>query len=231
MGYNNEGAQSFGRPWLVFDIETMSLLGVEQYITEPIEAPSNWKDPDKIARYIAEARQRQIEKAALDLDLCEIAAIGIGLPLAAYAQTRGTTSEEDMLRGFWRFTQNTQREGGVLVGFNILSFDLPILLRRSLYLGIETPPIAVDKYRHDGVVDVLDVLTFSGKVTMRSLAFYCRRFGVPFDDRIDGAQVPGLAAAWLWDHVETHARADMAAITALAARLGLIYVPTLEPVA
>ena len=230
MGYSNDpSAHVLGRPWLVFDIETVPLSDVAEYLTEPVEAPANYKDPLKIASYIAEATQRQIEKAALDLDLCEIAAIGIGLPLAAYAQTRGTTPEEDMLRGFWRFVQNIQHDGGILVGFNCLTFDLLILLRRSLYLGIETPVISVDKYRHEGVVDLADMLTFGGRMTWRSLAFYCRRFGIPYDDTIDGAEVPGLVQAGRWADVEAHVRADVAATTALAARIGLIYVPTTEP--
>ena len=227
MGYSQDASSTIGRPWLVFDIETAPLSGVAEYLTEPIEAPGNYKDPEKIKAYVAEKRQAQVDRAALDLDLCEIAAIGIGLPLAAYAQTRGTTSEADMLRGFWSFVRNTQKEGGILVGFNCLSFDLPILLRRSLYLGIETPQIPVDKYRHDGVVDVLDVLTFSGKVTMRSQAFYCKRFGIPYNT-ISGAEVPGLVRAGLWSDIDAHVRADVAATTALAARVGLIHVPVTE---
>lgn len=231
MGLNNENAHVTGRPWLVFDIETMPLQDCARYLTEPIEAPSNWKDAAKIAAYIEEARRKQLDKAALDLDLCEIAAIGIGLPLESDAQTRQTTSEADILRGLWSFVRTIQRDGGVLVGFNCLSFDLPILLRRSLYLGVETPSIAVDKYRHDGVVDVMDILTFSGKVSMRSLGFYCKRFGIPHDDSVDGAQIPALVAAGAWDQVEAHVRADVAETMALAARIGLIHVPVQEPAA
>ena len=229
MGYSQDASSIIGRPWLVFDIETAPLSDVAEYLTEPIEAPANYKDPAKIAAFVAEKRQAQIDRAALDLDLCEIVAIGIGLPMAAYAQTRGTTPETDMLRGFWRFVANTQQNGGILVGFNCLSFDLPILLRRSLYLGIETPQIPVDKYRHDGVVDVLDVLTFSGKVTMRSQVFYCKRFGIPYDT-IDGSLVPALVQAGQWPIIDAHVRADVAATTALAARVGLIHVPVMESV-
>ena len=229
MGLNNEFAHVTGRPWIVVDIETMPLPDCVRYLTEPIEAPSNWKDPIKIAGYIEEARRKQLDKAALDLDLCEIAAIGIGLPLASYQQTRQTTPEADMLRGLWSFVRNIQSNGGVLVGFNCLSFDLPILLRRSLYLGVEPPSIAVDKYRHDGVIDVADVLTYGGRMAWRSLGFYCQRFGIPHDDSVDGAQIPALAAAGEWGQVEAHVRADVASTTALAARIGLIQVATMEP--
>lgn len=230
MGFNNENAQQAGRPWLVFDIETGPIPDVAVYLTDPIEAPANYKDPLKIAAYVAEKRQEQIARAALDLDLCEVMAIGIGLPLANYVQTRTTTSEADMIRGFWRFVTNLYREGGVLVGFNILAFDLPVLLRRSLYLGLETPSINMDRYRHDGVIDVLDVLTFTGRHKMRSLGFYCRRFGVPYDDSVKGEDVPQLVAESKWDAVTAHVRGDVAATSALAHRMGVIYVPEPEQV-
>lgn len=225
MGLNSENALTVGRPWLVFDCETAPMPGCAQYLTDSIEAPSNYKDPAKIAAWVEEKRAKQIADAGLDLDLCEIVAIGIGFPAVTYAQTRATTSEEDMLRGLWRFVKNTQDQGGSLVGFNCLSFDLPVLLRRSLYLGIPTPTIAIDKYRHDGVIDVAHELTFGGRMTWRSLAFYCRRFGIPHDDSVDGSQIAQLVVEGQWDAIERHVRADVTATAALAARIGLIYAP------
>lgn len=229
MGLNNEGTiglEMTGRPWLVFDIETAPMPGCAQYLTDPIEAPSNYKDPAKIAQYIAEKRQRQIADAALDLDLCEIVAVGVGFSDALYAQTRATTSEEDMLRGFWRFAQTIRSDMGALVGFNILSFDLPVLLRRSLYLGIPTPTIAVDKYRHDGVCDLAHELTFGGRMSWRSLAFYAKRFGLPHDDSVKGEHIPQLVAEGRWDAVEAHVLGDVSTTRALAQRIGVIHQPT-----
>lgn len=218
-----------GRPWLTFDIETMPLSGVADYLTEEIEAPGNYKKPEAIAAYIAEAKKKQIERAALDHDLCEIAAIGWTfadlMPVGAYAQTRGTTSEPEMLDSVWRYVRSMQREGGVIVGFNCLHFDIPILLRRSLYLGVDAPTIAIDKYRHEGVIDVADVLTLGGKATWRSLGFYARRFGIPHDDSVKGEDVPALVGSGAWDTVAAHVRADVATTAALAQRCGLIHQP------
>lgn len=232
MGLNNENALLVGRPWLVFDIETMPLSGCDEYLTDPVEAPSNYKDPVKIAAYIADAKKKQIEKAALDLDLCEIAAIGLRLPDDdCYAQTRGSNSEEDMLRGFWSFVSSVQRNGGVIAGFNCLHFDLPILLRRSLYLGIQAPTVNIDKYRHDGVIDVADVLTHGGKTTWRSLGFYAKRFGIPHDDSVKGEDVPALVGRGAWDAVAAHVRADVTTTAALVQRIGLIAQPVIEETA
>ena len=232
MGFNSELANVTGRPWMVFDIETIPMPGCADYLPDDIEAPANYKDPAKIAAYKDEKRQEQIARAGLDLDLCEICAIGIAFPAGvAYAQTRATHSEADMLRGFWQFVRTLQKDGGNLVGFNCVSFDLPILLRRSLYLGIDTPAIALDKYRHEGVIDVLDVLTFNGRQKMRLLRFYAKRFGISHDDSVNGDQIAALAAAGEWGKVEAHCRADVQTTTTLAARVGLIYQSQPEEVA
>lgn len=227
MGFNGENAHVVGSPWMVFDIETCPMPSCGEYLTDAIEAPSNYKDPAKIAAYIEEKRAKQIADAGLDLDLCEIVAIGWALPDAeVYAQTRETTSEADMLSGFWRFVQAVQRDSGNLVGFNCLSFDLPILLRRSLYLGIPTPKVHLDKYRHEGVIDVASVLTFDGRMTWRSLSFYAKRFGIPHDDSVKGEQIAQLVADGKWADVAAHVRSDVATTAALAQRIGLIYQPT-----
>lgn len=225
MGLSTDPLVVTGRPWLVADIETCPMPSCGEYLTDPIEAPANYKDPAKIAAFISDKRAKQIADAALDLDLCEIVAIGIGFHDETYAQTRATSSEAEMLRGLWSFVETVRREQGVVVGFNCLTFDLPILLRRSLYLGIPTPPLSVDRYRHDGVIDVADVLTFGGRMTWRSLAFYAKRFGIAHDDSVKGEQIPQLVADGNWAAIEAHVRSDVETTRALALRIGVIQQP------
>ena len=221
MGLDNENvtaAMLAGKPWLCFDIETAPMPDCAQYLTDPIEAPANYKDPLKIAAWIEEKRQKQIADAALDLDLCEVVALGTLGRGYSVTMTRREYAEADILRCFWDLAA-----GPLLIGFNCLSFDLPILLRRSLYLGIPTPQIAIDKYRHEGVIDVADVLTFSGKMTWRSLSFYARRFGIPHDDSVKGEDIGRLVVAGEWDTVAAHVRTDVETTAALAQRIGLIH--------
>lgn len=222
MGMNNENAMLTPSPWLVFDIETCPLPECSEYLTDAIEAPSNYKDPVKIAAFIDEKRLKQINDAGLDLDLCRIVAIAGAFHDTNWCQSGVRSSEEDMLRGFWRFAQNTLGAGGVLVGFNCLYFDLPILLRRSLYLGIPTPKLSLDRYRHDGIVDVADALSFGRIDFRRSLAFYAKRFGIPHDDTVDGSQIAQLVASGEWAQVERHCTDDVSTTTTLAQRIGLI---------
>lgn len=222
MGLDNEhvtAAMLTGKPWLAFDIETAPMPGCAEYLTDAIDAPSNYKDPLKIAAYIEEKRQKQIADAGLDLDLCEIVAVSaLGRCGSRITMTRQEYTEAEILRCFWDIAN-----GPTLVCFNGLSFDLPILLRRSLYLGVPAPNLQIDKYRHDGVIDVADVLTFSGRMTWRSLAFYCKRFGIPHDDSVKGEQIAQLVAEGRWDAIAAHVRADVASTAALAQRIGLIH--------
>lgn len=223
MGLDNENAQIVPmKPWLCFDIETCPMPGCGDYLTDPIEAPANYKDPLKIAAYCEEKRQKQIADAGLDLDLCEIVAIGLQHSAGdVLAYRRDKCDEAKMLNTFW-----TVGWGAILVGFNCLAFDLPILLRRSLYLGVLVPrPLQIDKYRHDGIVDVAHELTYGGKMPWRSLAFYARRFGIPHDDSVKGEQIAGLVADGRWDQIAAHVRADVATTAALAQRIGLIAQP------
>ena len=127
-----------------------------------------------------------------------------------------------MLDGFWRFVARTLTDNGVTVGFNVLHFDLPVLFRRSLYLGVPTPRLSIDKYRHDGVIDVAEQLCYGRRDLLRSLAFYAKRFGIPHDDTVDGSMVAALVADGQWQVVADHCSSDVETTKALALRIGVI---------
>ena len=63
---------------LFLDIETIARPGAEVLLEEP-QAPANYKDATKIEAYIAEAKAKQREKMALDMDCCEIVTIGVAV--------------------------------------------------------------------------------------------------------------------------------------------------------
>ena len=200
--------------WVVLDIETVASPDVADLL-DPVKAPANYKDPAKIAAYCEEKRLEQIARAGLEADLCEIVAIGFQInhqPVSAW--TRHILSEEALVRCVCENIGNRQ-----IVGFALLAFDLPILIRRSQLLGIPVPEISLDRYRTPHL-DVLERLTFNGRLTMRSLAFYCRRFGIPSTNGTTGADIAGLVAANDWAAVEAHVRADVEKTAALAHRLG-----------
>lgn len=203
---------------MVFDCETAPLENALVYLKEEvIEAPGNYKDPVKIAAYIAEKRAEQLERCSLDPDLCRVVAIGLWVEGGRFfSMHAGDMSEEGMLEAFWIACKDNH-----LIGYNCLGFDLPVLMRRSLYLGVRVPDIKIDKYRHDGVSDLQAILSFNGQQKWRSLNFYCKRFGIEVADDIDGSQIGAAVERGDWKAIESHVTADVRKTALLAARMNL----------
>lgn len=210
------------------DLETSGIEGVELYYddSEPIEAPSNYKNPDVIADYIkretVRRKQAFIDRAALDIDLARIVYLGVWWP------TQNTpclfpclteSDERNALETFWC----TYEPGEVLCGFGIRNLDIPMLYRRSLYLGVETKHIERDRYRSTCIDDLFERLNEGRKHQMHSLDWYCKRLGIPCDivDDITGADVPGCVARGEWNRVRAHLLADLVKVKGLAQRLGV----------
>ena len=201
----------------VFDIETVPLAEAETYV-EPPKPRANLKDPVKIAADVAEKTATMLDRAALDPDLCRVVAVGWECDgVVESAICENAEQERGLLERFW-----TVSRGATLVGFHCLGFDLPVLLRRSLYLGVAAPCFALNKYRPGAIVDLMQRLAYQGTLTYRSLSFYCRRFGIAVPDAVTGADIGQLVAAGEWRPVHDHVRADVAKTVALARRVGVI---------
>lgn len=213
---------------LVFDCESVAIVNAGDYL-EPATPPSNYVKAEAIAVYIEKANAEALAKAALDVDLARIVAIGVADgtsngPAAYGPQVYLATTEDEeraILVDFWRLVMVQPRP--TLVGFNCLAFDLPLLLRRSLYLGVKTPVLSLGKYRHDGIEDLMMRLSHDGTLRYRSLSFYAKRFGldVPADPHT-GADIAGLVAKGDYDAVAAHCRADVMVTVALAKRVGVL---------
>lgn len=218
-----------GADGVLVDIETCPIDGVMDYFDqsaiEAIEPPKNFTKDQAKADYIERETERikreHVEKAALDPDLCRVAVLGwfdVAAAEPVLMQCRDEAEESLALEAFW----SALNEGGQVLGFNILAFDLPVICRRSLYLDVQTPYLQRERYRHARVLDLLDILCEQGRLKMRSVGFYCRRFGIQNDDTVKGKDVPKLIAAGRWDDVVSHCRHDLFAERAIAQRLGLV---------
>lgn len=212
---------------LVVDLETCAIDGVADYIEEP-SAPSNYKDPVKIAEYIEAKRRELVSDAALDCDLGRIAAIGWMLegrdsrPRVVVCQTQD--HERQALTEFWQDVRLDRNDIRRLISFNGLRFDLPYLMRRSLYLDLPAPWLSVDRYRSPHL-DLLNILTFHGTIKAHSLLFYAKRFGLSIPEgaaEVDGSMIQGLVNEGSWDAIGAHCDADVSLTYDLACRLRLI---------
>jgi hypothetical protein len=104
-----------------------------------------------------------------------------------------------------------------------------VLMRRSQYLNVAYPRLSLDKYRTPHI-DLMAHLTWNGLVRARSLKFYARRFGIPFDDPVKGGDIPQLVDAGDWNAVIAHVSSDVELTAALARRIGVL-APLAEAVA
>jgi hypothetical protein len=208
-------------PPVVFDIETTSISDARDYIEIP-NAPANYKDPEKIQVYIDEKFNELILRAALDPDLARIVCLCASMGGATLTITAKDEEEErELLTAFWTAV-GAGPDQAALIGFGIVGYDLRVLLRRSLYLDVKTPPVMIEKYRHPGVIDLMDELSFHGQEKFHSLDFYVKRFHLgPFEDDIKGSTVPALVAVGAWPEVQRHCEIDLAKTVALAKRMGV----------
>lgn len=240
MGLNNDNAIVSARPWVVFDIETAPLVNAGDFIDPPnlddIEAPGNYKDPDKIAAYIADAKVKKAEKyardcaekSALDWNVGRVVCIGLqtesmAAPLVSIADTE--KREREILFWLWE-TISTRRP---VCGFGIRPFDLPFCIQRSRFLGVVPPRLSLARFDNRELADLSDILTFSDtqdtKVMRHSLKAFCRRFGIPITDDTSGKDIAGMVAAGDWDGVSAHCTSDVEITVALGQRLGVIPAP------
>jgi hypothetical protein len=206
---------------IILDIETVAIDGAAD-LAEPVSAPANYKDPAKIAAYVAEKQAEQTSRAALYPWTTRVIAVGVidGDDREHVLTAADEAQEADLLRQVWQMALD-HKEGltASIIGFNHLSYDLPVLLARSVLLGVKAPAISLDKYRTPAV-DLMLRLTWNGAIAARSLKWFARRFGLPVDDTISGADIAGLYAAGDWVGIQSHVLSDIRLTRELAVRLG-----------
>jgi len=207
----------------ILDVETVADPRAAEW-AEPVAAPANYKDPVKIAAYIADATREQVERAALYPWTASVVCLGLcasdaaGQPMTIVCRT--PTDEADALRWLW----SRVVDGGAvmpLVGFKSRTYDLPVLLARSMVLGVPAPAINLDRYRSPHI-DLLERLTWQGAIPARSLKWFARRFGIPVEDETSGADVARLVADGQYEAVADHCRSDLRITRALAHVIGAI---------
>ena len=118
------------------------------------------------------------------------------------------------------------RYDGKIVGFNVAGFDLRVLARRALLLGVPWPNLELGRYRYDKrIVDLQAVLSFGdGPQKGKTLSWYMRLFSLDdgAEDTVRGADIGALVKAGAWDAVAGHVRCDVERTRALARRLKIV---------
>ena len=181
-----------GHPLLYFDIETL-----------PDEKRSElWQI--KREKLISEGKEKECH-AALWPEFCKIIALGWALDdsppnsLVAGLESKNRqgemvfVTEEVILNAFWRLVHPANKKPPILVGFNILSFDLPVIFVRSALLSVRPSRLLDRKSWGKDCIDLFDTRKYaSGGGKLKELAQYYA-FDVPAQE-MDGSQVEKVYA-------------------------------------
>ena len=212
---------------LMVDLEASPIDGVERYLGH-IQAPANYKDPEKIAAYVAEKTKEEADKAGLDPDLCAIRALAFqfqGETEVKGGVARNEAEEKRLLERWWQVVRDEPFKPRYC-GFNIGGYDIPVLIRRSQFLGVTFPEIRLGRYSYQmpSVVDLQNILTMDRheKFRLRSKDWWLTRLGIAtVDNPCTGADVGALIALGDYDTVLAHCKADVANEVKLAQWAGV----------
>jgi DNA polymerase elongation subunit (family B) len=210
---------------LVLDLASAALPDAAMYLEGSVKAPSNY-GPDAAAKYIAEKSAERLLEAALDIDCARITALGFALephlaPQFEHAiDVRVCRDEKDE-------RLLIQDVADLVTGSSIITyyghnFDLPLVMRRAMYLGLKFPKINLDRFKSPHI-DLGELMSDRNPNRRRSLSFYVRRFGWNDLTKIlSGAEEAQVPTTNRWDDLEASIRHDLTATYRLAQRFGVV---------
>ena len=207
--------------WL--DIETTACPDAPAFI-EPGSPPANWKDPVKIAQWKADDAAKKFDKAALDPDLAQIIALAfLWDDDGDLTETVLVGDEAEILADAWERIALAMTSHALIGGKGLHRFDLRVMERRSQYLQVPYPKLPIQtRYPQHPVWDLEHELTYGDPSRMKTLGFYCKRAGIPHDDRVSGADIGRLWAQGDLEAIKAHALDDVRSTRLLAHRMGLL---------
>lgn len=207
---------------LFIDIETIPTSSNEaiDYVARKIEAPGNYKDPDKIKAYIDDKRDDTVARTSLSGLFGQVYMIGYAFNDAP-VDVIYEGNERDTLTAFDKLLdRNEYNDNKILyVGHNAQDFDIPFLSQRLMVNGFK--PL----FNHNmkpwdmGVDDTMKIFA-CGKRDMYALEALCITFGIETPKNgIDGSMVAGLYAAGKHQEVMDYCKEDVRATRELYHKL------------
>lgn len=199
---------------IVLDIETIPTQSIvmQEYILKNVKAPANYKDADKIAAYINEAKPEALDKAAFFGQTNHIVCIGFAIddgPVGAL-QLEKIEDEAELIKAFYGILIGELGDsyGNTFVGHNISGFDLRVLKQRSMILRCPFPGFIPfdgkpwDKNPYDTMIQ------WAGAKESVKLETLAQAFGLP-GKTTDGSQVYKMWQAGQFNKIQDYCMADV----------------------
>jgi len=206
---------------IVLDIETVAT----DEAAKLVEPAKNLKDPDKIKASI----QERLDGAAKYPFTARPIAIGWceeGEDIERVETCDGEAAERHLLKEFIPRIWNGQGKDAtqLLVTFNGLHYDLPLLMIRCRLLGVPCPQIDIRKY-YTPHHDMLQRLTWNGELEWRSLTWFATVLGLDTSDAFSGKEIAQLYEEKNWDAIKAHCASDVRLTRLVAERWGVLKAP------
>lgn len=217
---------------LYLDIETIPtrLNSLRMNIADTVKPPGNMSKPETIAEWASEKKPRLVEDAiaqtALDGAYGSICCIGWAIDDGNASCSFGD-DEQKVIKDFVTTldAEVTARRhvGPMVVGHNVVNFDIRFLWQRAIILGIRMPrwfPRDPKPWGHD----VFDTMTaFAGARGSIGMAKLCDALGLEGKGDIDGSMVGQLWATGQRDRVAAYCRGDVERTRAIHKRMQVAF--------
>lgn len=214
------------------DIETIpsQLPGMRAEYIAAVTAPARYSKPDSIAEWLRENSESEGDaawlKTSFDGGVGHVCCISLAVddgPARSYRASADSYGQRDdeigMLEEFFADLVDIGRS--VLVGHNIIGFDLPFLWKRCIVLGVKPPswfPRNPSKYSSETVRDTM-MLWDQDQRAGGSMDRICRLLGIPGKGDISGADVWPMVRAGDIYGVSEYCQADVERTRAMFKRM------------
>jgi len=194
-------------PLLYFDIETFASW--DKPSLDDIEAPSNYKDPQAIAKYKYAHLDKAWRKQALNSLKGQIIAIGYAFD-DDDVEVLYSEDEELLLKEFDNIVAESPYS--ILVGHNILRFDIPFLFHRSLKYRLSNLKVILPSDKNDKsmVRDTLHIFSSTnyGSDSWYSLDDLAKFFGLESKNS-KGDEIHDFFVNKEFDKITEHCKQDV----------------------
>lgn len=156
---------------ITIDIETLP-------INEPFESQLFWQTEEEFLKTALDANLGRI----LCIGFCEQNEFGGITNHGCFgwrAETKDfETNEQTILSEFWQYISGFENSRDLIIGHNIMDFDLPFIIQRSVINGVR-PTVGFNfaKYRCAPIFDTMrvwDCWKWGGSTSLEKLAFALR---------------------------------------------------------
>lgn len=215
-----------------FDIETIpcQLPGALDEFKAAVQAPAQYKKPESIAEWLKENRDSEGEaawlKTSFDGGMGHVVCIALAVddePARSYQVAADAYGKRDAETAVLECFLSDLTDIGrcVLVGHNIIGFDLPFLWKRCMVLNVKPPlwfPRNPSKYSSETVRDTMNLWDMEQRAG-GSMDRICKLLGIPGKGDISGADVWPMVKAGDIEGVAEYCRADVKRTRAMFKRM------------